>query len=741
MENTIEENTAAKVMQAEHHDPFVLLGVHFDTTVPGTATFRTYQPHARTVDLLIDGRQRPMERIYSEGLFAITIPLEKLSTPDLSAYDYQYRIIFEDGSHTLVNDPYRFLPQLHEDDAYLFNYGTNYRLYDHLGAHPTTIANVAGTLFRVWAPAAKRVSVIGMFNNWDGRIHALRSLGSSGIWELFIPGITENELYKFEIKAQNNDILTKSDPFQFYGELRPDTASIVMDIHHYQWNDDDWQNRKAATPPYSQPLAIYEVHPGSWLRDPASPERFLSFREMTDKLIAHVTYLGFTHIELMPVMEHPLDESWGYQVTGPFSFSSRYGVPEDFMYFVDQCHQAGIGVILDWVPAHFPKDDYSLAHFDGTPLYEHGDPRKGAHPEWGTFIFDYGRKEISNYLISNALFWIDKYHIDGLRVDAVSSMLYLDYGRKTGEWVANEYGGRENLDAIEFIRHLNSIVYDKYPSTLMIAEESTSFYGVSKPADIGGLGFGFKWNMGWMNDTLSYFSKDPLYRKFYHNNLTFSLMYAFSENFILPLSHDEVVHGKSSLINKMPGDLWQKFANLRLLFTMQWCHPGKKLLFMGGEFGQFSEWYCKRSLDWHLLSENLLHSQLMDFVSQLNATYAKHPALWENDFNTAGFSWLDFEDRKNSIISFARFARNPDDHLVIILNFTPQKLYDYKVGLPSHHDYKEIFNSDNTEFGGTTVMTQQQKYSTQAEPFAQAGYHTTMTVPPLAAVILQPLTA
>ena len=462
---------------------------------------------------------------------------------------------------------------------------------------------------------------------------------------------------------------------------------------------------------------------------------------MADTLIAHVTHLGFTHIELMPVMEHPLDESWGYQVTGPFSFSSRYGVPEDFMYFVDQCHQAGIGVILDWVPAHFPKDDYSLAHFDGTPLYEHGDPRKGAHPEWGTFIFDYGRKEISNYLISNALFWIDKYHIDGLRVDAVSSMLYLDYGRKAGEWVTNEYGGRENLDAIEFIRHLNSIVYDKYPHTLMIAEESTSFYGVSKPADIGGLGFGFKWNMGWMNDTLSYFATDPLYRKFHHNNLTFSLMYAFSENFILPLSHDEVVHGKSSLINKMPGDLWQKFANLRLLFTMQWCHPGKKLLFMGGEFGQFSEWYCKRSLDWHLLSENLLHAQLMELVSQLNAMYTKHPALWENDFNTAGFSWLDFEDRKNSIISFARFARNPDDHLVIILNFTPQKLYDYKVGLPSRHDYKEIFNSDNTDFGGSTDVRQQQKYSTVAEPFAQAGYHTTMTVPPLGAVILQPLTA
>jgi len=739
MENTIEENTTEKIIRAEYHDPFVLLGVHYDTPTPGTVTFRTYQPHARAVDLLLDGRERQMERIHSEGLFAVTIPLEKLNTPDLSPYDYQYRIIFEDGSHTLINDPYRFLPQLHEDDAYLFNYGTNYRLYDHLGAHPTTIANVTGTLFRVWAPAAKRVSVTGMFNNWDGRVHALRSLGSSGIWELFIPGIGENELYKFEIKAQNNDILLKSDPFQFFGELRPDTASTVTDIHQYQWNDGDWQKKKAATPPYTQPLAIYEVHPGSWLRDPASPERFLSFREMADKLIAHVTSLGFTHIELMPVMEHPLDESWGYQVTGPFSFSSRYGVPEDFMYFVDQCHQAGIGVLLDWVPAHFPKDDFSLAHFDGTPLYEHGDPRKGAHPEWGTLIFDYGRKEISNYLISNALFWIDKYHIDGLRVDAVSSMLYLDYGRKTGEWVANEFGERENLDAIEFIRHLNSIVYDKYPHTLMIAEESTSFYGVSKPADIGGLGFGFKWNMGWMNDTLSYFSKDPLYRKFYHNNLTFSLMYAFSENFILPLSHDEVVHGKSSLINKMPGDLWQKFANLRLLFTLQWCHPGKKLLFMGGEFGQFSEWYCKRSLDWHLLSENPLHSQLMDFVSQLNAMYTQQPALWENDFNPAGFSWLDFEDRKNSIISFARFGRNPDDHLVVIFNFTPQKLYNYKVGLPSHHDYREIFNSDNEEFGGSTVR-QQHKYSTIAEPFAQAGYHTTMTVPPLGAVILHPLT-
>ncbi|MEE4242454.1 MAG: 1,4-alpha-glucan branching protein GlgB [Desulfopila sp.] len=726
-----------KIISADHHDPFEFLGVHFPHVSSNIATVRTFQPHAEKVDLLCDGRETPMERRHHAGLFVAEVDKKALTDPDFQPFNYQYKITFHDGTVMLRNDPYRFLPQLAPDDSYLFNFGTNYQLYDHLGSHLKTIANVAGTVFRVWAPSAKRVSVVGHFNGWDGRVHAMRSLGSSGIWELFIPGIGENELYKFEIKTSHDDLLLKSDPFQFYGELRPATASIVRDLNRYTWNDHDWMSGGSASVPYSSPMSIYEVHPGSWQRDPADPDRFLTFRELADKLIPHVKKLGFTHIELLPVMEHPLDESWGYQVTGPFSMTSRYGVPEDFMFFVDQCHQNNIGVILDWVPAHFPKDSHSLAYFDGTALFEHEDPRKGAHPEWGTYIFNYGRKEVSNYLISNALFWIDKYHIDGLRVDAVSSMLYLDYARKDGEWVANEFGGRENLEAIEFLKHLNSIVYDRYPRTLMIAEESTSYYGVSKPADLGGLGFGFKWNMGWMNDTLSYFSQDPIYRKFHHNNLTFSLMYAFSENFILPMSHDEVVHGKSSLINKMPGDLWQQFANLRLLYTLQWCHPGKKLLFMGGEFGQFSEWYCKRSLDWHLLEENTLHSKLMIFLAELNLMYKNTPALWQNDFDIQGFQWLDFGDSKNSIISFARFGTNFDDHIVCLLNFTPQTLYDYKIPLPSGRNYRKVLCSDDIAFGGSNACDSE-SFPVYSEPLSHQNFHTRVTVPPLAGLILQP---
>lgn len=727
-----------KVVNADFHDPFQLLGVHFDIYHGDRVYIRTFQPHARRVDLLYDGKDMEMTRVHDAGLFEAVLSKISLNDQELSPFSYRYRITYLDGSDDTQNDPYRFLPQMNNDDLYLFNFGTNYRLYDHLGAHCTSLNDVAGTIFRVWAPAAKRVSIVGNFNGWDGRVHQCRSLGSSGIWELFLPGIGENEFYKFEIKTQNNDILKKSDPFQFYGEIRPGTASIVRNLNMYQWRDDEWQRSKKITEPYNRPMSIYEVHPGSWQRDPASPDRFLTFRELADSLIPHVVNLGFTHIELMPVMEHPLDESWGYQVTGPYSFTSRYGIPEDFMYFVEQCHLHKIGVILDWVPAHFPKDAHSLARFDGTALYEHEDPRKGDHPEWGTYIYNYGRKEVSNYLISNALFWLEKYHIDGLRVDAVSSMLYLDYSRKEGEWEANYYGGRENLEAIEFIRHLNSVIFEKHPNTLMVAEESTSFYGVSKPANVGGLGFGFKWNMGWMNDTLSYFCKDPLFRKFHHNNLTFSLMYAFSENFILPLSHDEVVHGKNSLIEKMPGDTWQKFANLRLLLTFMWCHPGKKLLFMGGEFGQSSEWYCKRSLDWHLLEENILHSQLMAYVSNLNKIYKTTKCLWQNDFDHEGFQWLDFEDRLNSIISFSRFGFNAKDHVVCLFNFTPQTINNYKVGLPSHNDYVEVLCSDDGQFGGSGMLNKS-RYSCIPEPFAQAQYHTQITVPPLAAVVLKPI--
>jgi len=724
-----------KIIASEYHDPFQALGVHFSGA--DTATVRTFQPHAESVEFLMGAEIRGMDKIRPEGLFTLELTRSSCPDPDFHPFNYRFKITYFNGNTHIVNDPYRFMPQLGDVDKYLFNSGTHYSLYNHMGAHLTTCEDLKGTIFRVWAPAAKRVSVLGNFNGWDGRIHPMRSLGASGIWELFLPGIGQNELYRFEIKTQQNEILVKSDPFQFFGEVRPHTASIVRDIDSYIWQDDDWQSKKRSTPPYDLPISIYEVHPGSWKRDPENPERFLTFRELAAAMIPYVKKLGFTHIELMPVMEHPLDESWGYQVTAPFSFTSRYGIPEDFMYFVDECHQNGIGVILDWVPAHFPKDSYSLGRFDGTALYEHEDPRKGSHPEWGTLIYNFGRKEVSNFLIANALFYLDKYHIDGLRVDAVASMLYLDYSRQDGEWIPNCYGGHENLEAIEFIRHMNAVVYQYHPHTLMAAEESTSFFGVSKPSDAGGLGFGFKWNMGWMNDILSYFAKDPLFRKYHHNVLTFSIMYAFSENFILPLSHDEVVHGKRSLIDKMPGDLWQKFANLRLLFMILWMHPGKKLLFMGGEFGQWSEWYCKTSLDWHLLEENGFHAQLLTFLGDLNWMYRDNPALWEQDFTYEGFRWLDLEDRDNSIISFVRYAKNKKDHLVCILNFTPQTHYNYTVGLPENARYREIFSSNDPLYGGSET-SEKRIYAAIEGKHAQADFHTTLTVPPLAGIILQP---
>ena len=724
-----------KIIASEYHDPFQALGVHFSGA--DTATVRTFQPHAESVEFLMGAEIRGMDKIRPEGLFTLELTRSSCPDPDFHPFNYRFKITYFNGNTHIVNDPYRFMPQLGDVDKYLFNSGTHYSLYNHMGAHLTTCEDLKGTIFRVWAPAAKRVSVLGNFNGWDGRIHPMRSLGASGIWELFLPGIGQNELYRFEIKTQQNEILVKSDPFQFFGEVRPHTASIVRDIDSYIWQDDDWQSKKRSTPPYDLPISIYEVHPGSWKRDPENPERFLTFRELAAAMIPYVKKLGFTHIELMPVMEHPLDESWGYQGTAPFSFTSRYGIPEDFMYFVDECHQNGIGVILDWVPAHFPKDSYSLGRFDGTALYEHEDPRKGSHPEWGTLIYNFGRKEVSNFLIANALFYLDKYHIDGLRVDAVASMLYLDYSRQDGEWIPNCYGGHENLEAIEFIRHMNAVVYQYHPHTLMAAEESTSFFGVSKPSDAGGLGFGFKWNMGWMNDILSYFAKDPLFRKYHHNVLTFSIMYAFSENFILPLSHDEVVHGKRSLIDKMPGDLWQKFANLRLLFMILWMHPGKKLLFMGGEFGQWSEWYCKTSLDWHLLEENGFHAQLLTFLGDLNWMYRDNPALWEQDFTYEGFRWLDLEDRDNSIISFVRYAKNKKDHLVCILNFTPQTHYNYTVGLPENARYREIFSSNDPLYGGSET-SEKRIYAAIEGKHAQADFHTTLTVPPLAGIILQP---
>ena len=731
----------SKIHTKGYHDPFQVLGVHQDQPEPDRLTFRTIQPQAQHVSVLTGQMKIDLSCDESGILWEGQIDKGLLEFPELNPFDYQYEILYKVGNRLRTNDPYRFQPLMTEDDLYLFNTGTNYSIYNHLGAQLETHEQIAGTVFRVWAPSAVAVSVIGHFNGWDRRVHPMRVLGSSGIWELFIPHIEENELYRFSIVNDDGVVVEKSDPFQFFGENRPQTASIVRNIDRFQWQDHEWQTTKIKESPYQKPLAIYEVHPGSWKRDPGNTDRFLTFRELADQLIPYVKEQGFTHIELMPVMEHPLDESWGYQVTGPFSMSSRYGVPDDFMYFVDNAHRQGIGIILDWVPAHFPKDSHGLARFDGTALYEHEDPRKGEHPDWGTLIYNYGRNEVSNFLIASALFWLDKYHIDGLRVDAVASMLYLDYSKNDGEWVPNAQGGRENLEAIEFIKHMNSIVFDRFPNSLMIAEESTSFYGVSRPADSGGLGFGFKWNMGWMNDILGYFEKDPIYRKFHHNALTFSMMYAHSENFILPISHDEVVHGKKSLLSKMPGDKWQQFANLRLLIFYMYVHPGKKLLFMGCEFGQYVEWNCKQSLDWHLLENDSLHQGISLFVRELNHFYVQFPPLYQNDYSPDGFTWIDTDDADNSVISFIRSAGDQSGDLVCVLNFTPQTIENYRVGLPAPGHYQIIFNSDLDRYGGSSPTSDLYEIVADLQHHARAPYSARLNLPPLGGIILQSINA
>lgn len=622
-------------------------------------------------------------------------------------------------------------------DLHLIGEGSHYKKYEKLGAHFIEIDGVKGVHFAVWAPNAKKVSVIGDFNNWNSKSHPMQSLGESGIWETFIPGLGEGTLYKFEIRSGFRKYTAqKADPFAFYFELRPKSASIVYDINGYGWNDDDWMKKRAGTPWFESPIATYEVHLGSWMRVTEEGGRWLTYRELADRLIPYVADMGYTHIELLPVTEHPLDASWGYQTLGYFAPTARYGEPKDFMYFVDRCHGAGIGVILDWVPAHFPTDGHGLGYFDGTSLYEHEDPRKGFHPDWGTKIFNYGRNEVRNFLISNAFFWFEKYHIDGLRVDAVASMLYLDYSRKEGEWIPNVYGGRENIEAVDFLKRFNEVSHQYHPGILTVAEESTAWPNVSKPTYLGGLGFGFKWNMGWMNDTLVYFSKDPVHRKYHHNNLTFSLLYAFTENFILPLSHDEVVHGKGSLLNKMPGDMWQKFANLRALYGFMYGHPGKKLLFMGGEFGQWDEWDFDRSLDWRLL-EFEPHRGLQRFVKDLNRIYRAEPSLYEVDFDYKGFEWIDFHDVEGSVVAFMRRAKNASDFTVFVCNFTPVPRVNYRVGVPEPGYYREMLNSDSAYYWGSD-MGNGGGVIAENIPFQMRPYSLNITLPPLAVVAFKP---
>lgn len=683
LQNRIIPDGFEMLLHNRHYDPHSILGIHRRDS--SNKVIRLWRPGADYLFLEVEGRQAQSTKVHDFGLFEHVVP-DRIKAKD-------YRVYHQNG--LLSYDPYAFTPTFGEIDQYLFSRGVHYNLYSVMGAHPTIHEGCQGTKFAVWAPSAKGVSLVADFNHWDGRLNPMRSLGNSGIWELFIPELAEGEKYKFEIQTQSGVNLIKSDPYAYYCEKRPSTASVVFDLNRHSWKDQNWLEKRASNKDKPKPMNIYEVHLASWNKQGGN---FLNYKDQAHRLADYCQYMGFTHVELMPVAEHPLDESWGYQVTGFFSVTSRYGTPEDFQYFVDHLHQNDIGVIIDWVPAHFPSDDFSLRNFDGTSLYEHADFRQGYHPHWNTCIFNYGRYEVSNFLIANAIFWMDKMHIDGLRVDAVASMLYLDYGRNEGEWIPNEYGGKENIHAIEFMRHLNSIVHEKFPGILMIAEESTSFSGVTRSVEYQGLGFDMKWNMGWMNDTLSYFQKDPIYRTYHHNDLTFGLLYAFSENFALVLSHDEVVHGKKSLLDKMPGDLWQKFANLRLLYSYMLCQPGKNLIFMGGEFGQWNEWYCKSEIDWSLL-DFPLHKGMQRMVKDLNHFVIEHPCFWEKDFDWSGFEWVDFEDRGNSIISY--FRKGFHSMLFCLHNYTPAYHSDYFIRMPNVSFLKEVFNTDAEKYGGS----------------------------------------
>jgi len=624
---------------------------------------------------------------------------------------------------------------LSNDDLYLFNEGRHFRLYEKLGAHEAVHRGVDGAHFAVWAPNAERVAVMGSFNEWDQESHSLRPRGDSGIWEGFLPGVKKGDSYKYHIRSRYRSYrVDKADPFAFQNEVPPRTASVVRDLA-YAWGDEMWMEGREARNAAAAPMAIYEVHLGSWMRSPEDGDRPLTYRELAPKLGDYVRRTGFTHVEFLPVMEHPFYGSWGYQTSGPFSPTSRYGVPQDFMYLIDYLHQAEIGVILDWVPSHFPSDEHGLGYFDGTYLFEHSDPRQRIHPDWGSLIYNYGRNEVCSYLISSALFWLDKYHIDGLRVDAVASMLYLDYGRKDGDWIPNKFGGNENLEAIAFLRRFNEEVYKNYPSVQTMAEESTAWPMVSRPTYVGGLGFGMKWDMGWMHDTLKYFAIDPVHRKYHHDKLTFRLLYAFQENFVLSLSHDEVVHGKGSLLRKMPGDDWQKFANLRLLFGYMYTQPGKKLLFMGSEFGQWDEWYHEKGLDWHLL-ESQPHAGLLHWVEDLNRLYRQQPALHRLDFAPSGFDWIDCNDSEQSTLSLLRKGPDPTEKVVVALNFTPVPRHNYRVGAPDAGVWREALNSDATEYGGSG---QGNMGGVEAVPYPFHGmpYSLNITLPPLGVVFFK----
>jgi len=708
-----------------HSDPFRILGPH---SIGADLEIRVFRPDAKKIDIVspkLGSGPITAEKIQRDGFFCATV---SEATRDL---DYQLRITTWDGSESLTRDPYQYGPIMGEVDLHLFAEGQHWKIYEKFGAHVRTIGDAVGVYFAVWAPNAQRVSVVGDFNGWDGRVNPMRKLIGSGVWELFLPAIKQGAHYKFEIRTQTGALLLKSDPFAFFNQHGKSTASLVYDLERYTWTDNAWMESRRTRDWAKSPVSIYEVHLGSWQRRADEGNRQLSYLELSETLVPYVVEMGYTHIELLPIAEHPFEGSWGYQDTNYYAPTSRFGAPDELRHFIDKCHQAGIGVIMDWVPAHFPKDAHALAEFDGTHLYEHRDPRQGEHQDWGTLIFNYGRNEVRNFLIGNALFWLDKYHIDGLRVDAVASMLYLDYSRKPGQWIPNVYGGRENLDAVYFLKRFNEVCYERFPGIMTIAEESTAWPAVSRPTYLGGLGFGFKWNMGWMHDFLQYMSLDPIYRRYHHGNITFSLLYAFHENFILVLSHDEVVYGKRSLLSKMPGDVWQKFANLRMFLAWMYGHPGKKLLFMGGEFGQWNEWNHDTSLDWYL-AELPRHDGLRRLVQHLNYVYKSEPALWQLDDTYEGFDWIDFHDADNSVVSFLRKSPN-GDIVAFVVNATPLVRYEYRLGVPETGFWREIINTDAETYGGSNVGNYG-GVRNEDVPWMGRQYSILIHLPPLATV-------
>ncbi len=709
------------IEKAQHHDPFTYLGRH---QTGDQVIVRVFAPGTQRIEIMESGVS--LERLTGSDFFEWSGPANQV--PER----YRLRRVNKAGHASVYYDPYCFPPQLSDYDLHLFTQGKHWHIYRILGASARTCDQVEGALFATWAPNAARVSVVGNFNDWDGRQHPMRVRGENGVWELFIPGFEPDGLYKYEIRNRDTGaVFLKADPYGRQYEIAPDTANLIPADTRYQWRDQDWMKRREQWDWLHAPIAIYEVHAGSWRRSESN--KALNYRDLADQLIPYVADLGYTHIELLPITEHPFEGSWGYQTVGYFASTSRYGRQDDLRYFIDLCHQNNIGVLLDWPPAHFPKDRYALALYDGTALYEHSDPRRGEHRDWGTLIFNYGRNEVANFLLSSAVYWLQEFHFDGLRVDAVASMLYLDYSRDEGDWVPNKYGGRENLEAIDFLRQLNKVVHEQFPGVIVTAEESTAWPMVSRPVYVGGLGFSMKWNMGWMNDTLSYFSLESVHRKYHHDLLTFSQLYCFTENFVLPFSHDEVVHGKRSLLYKMPGDEWQRLANVRLLYTYQYTHPGKKLLFMGSEFAQGPEWSHDNALDWYVLQFGG-HAGVQRLVRDLNNLYRESRPLHHFDFDPSGFEWLDCHDTEQSVLSFLR--KDENGFVVVALNFTPVIRKQYRLGVPEPGPYGEIFNSDSEHYGGSNVGNSGQ-VDAESIPWMGKPHSISLTLPPLAGIVLK----